>query len=162
MTTALGGEQRGHPSRRLLAGCFAGSSHKGLLNHREARPDQPTLGHSIAGEVEEHDRAVQHQGFIRPPVTDLVEVGGGSRAEPQVRLHLVDVVRARLGAGSVAFEHARVDAELAGHERHSSCRRRRHVGGAEPQQAQPRQLQRPAEPVPISMAAADLSQAASL
>ena len=93
------------------------------------------MGHSIAGEVEEHDRAVQHQGLIRQPVADLVEVGGGSRAEPQVRLHLVDVVRARLGAGSVAFEHARVDAELAGHERHSPCRRRCHVGRAESQQA---------------------------
>src|SRR5207253_2872337 len=86
LTTALGGEQWGHPSRRLLAGSFAGAPHKGLLDHCQTWTDQPTLGHAFAGEVEEYDRAVLHQGLIRQPVADLVEVGGGSRAEPQVRL----------------------------------------------------------------------------
>src|SRR2546425_510324 len=72
----------GPPVAPSPGGQLRGRPHKGLLDHCQAWTDQPTLGHAFAGEVEEHDRAVQHQGFIRQPVAvTLLEVKGFRRED---------------------------------------------------------------------------------
>lgn len=73
-------------------------------------------------------------------------------------LHLVDVVGAGLGPDAIGGEGVRVDSELAGQEVRPARQRRGHIVRAEPEHAQPAQLQRPSQPVPVAASGPGLGQ----
>jgi len=108
--------------------------------------------------VEQHDRAVGHQGFGCQPLAKLPQVDFCGHPKPQVPPHLGLVVRAGLGPHAVAGQHPRIDAELVGHEAHCPRRGSGHVVGAEAQHPQPTQLERPTEPVCATVTPAYLGQ----
>lgn len=142
----------------LFASRLAGHADQGLLHHRQPGTGQTKLVEALARQVEQHDRAVLHQRLSRQPFPYGLQIVGRGRPEAQMRLHLVDVVGAGLGPFAVGGEGLGVDAELAGQEVHPARRRRGHIVWAEPEHAQPAQLQRPSQAVPVAAPGPGLGQ----
>ncbi len=154
VTGKLGSESAGD----LFASRLAGHADQRLLYHRQPGTGQTKLVEALARQVEQHDRAVLHQRLSRQPLPYRLQFAGRGRTEAQMALHLVDVIGAGLGPFAIGGEGVRVDSELAGQEVHPARRRRGHIVRAEPEHAQPAQLQRPSQAVPVAAPAPGLGQ----
>jgi hypothetical protein len=108
--------------------------------------------------VEQHDRAVGHQGLQSQPSAKLSQVGFSGHPKPQVPPHLGLVIGSCLGSLAVACQRAWIDAKLLGKEPHRARRGVGHVVGTEPQHPQPTQLECPTKAVAATVTSAYFGQ----